>query len=54
LEDLPAREREVWSLHCLDGLVPEQIAEQLGIERNNVDQILHRGRKKLQEQLSGD
>ena len=53
LNELPGREGEVWRLHLLDGLSPDQIAEQLRIERNNVDQALHRGRQKLRERLAG-
>jgi len=51
LAELPPRERAVWSLHCGEGLGPEQIAERLQIERNNVDQALHRGRTKLSTKL---
>jgi RNA polymerase sigma factor (sigma-70 family) len=52
LAELPPREQEVWTLFIEEGLSPEQIAAQLAITRNNVDQILHRGRKKLQELLA--
>lgn len=48
LAQLPSREREVWRLF-MDGLAHDQIAETLHIERNNVDQALHRGRVKLRE-----
>lgn len=51
-EDLPSREREVWTLHCVEGLSPEQIADRLDIERNAVDQALHRGRTKLKDKLA--
>jgi RNA polymerase sigma-70 factor (ECF subfamily) len=53
LEELPAREREVWELLVREGLGHEQIAVRLGIERNNVDQALARGRRKLREKLAG-
>jgi DNA-directed RNA polymerase specialized sigma24 family protein len=52
LDELPPREREVWELHCLGGLGPEQIAERLAVTRNNVDQALHRGRQKLRDRLA--
>ena len=48
LAELPPREQEVWTL-WIDGLSPDQIAAELGITRNNVDQALHRGRLKLKE-----
>lgn len=48
LAELAGREQEVWEL-WMDGLAPDQIAERLGITRNNVDQALHRGRVKLRE-----
>lgn len=51
LDELPPREREVWTL-TIDGLSPDQIAERLHITRNNVDQALHRGRQKLRELLA--
>ena len=53
LEELPAREQEVLRLYAVAGLGPQQIADQLGTTRNNVDQILHRGREKLKEKLAG-
>ena len=48
LAELPPREQEVWTL-WMDSLSPDQIAAELGITRNNVDQALHRGRLKLKE-----
>ena len=39
-------------LRYLDGLEIEQIAERLGLTRNAVDQALHRGHKKLREDLA--
>jgi RNA polymerase sigma factor (sigma-70 family) len=51
LAQLPQREREVWELF-MDGLGHDQIAAELGIARNNVDQALHRGRVKLKEMLA--
>lgn len=50
IDGLPPREQEVWRLH-MEGLSPDQTAERLGTTRNNVDQALHRGRKRLQEML---
>jgi DNA-directed RNA polymerase specialized sigma24 family protein len=52
LADLPPREREVWKLLIDEGLSPDQVAERLGVTRNNVDQALHRGRVKLREKLA--
>lgn len=51
LAGLPPREQEVWRLYT-EGLSPDQIAERLGVTRNNVDQALHRGRKRLRELLA--
>lgn len=42
-------EREVFELRYLQALDHEEIAARLGIERNNVDQRLFRGHKKLKE-----
>ena len=52
LAALAPREREVWEL-SMEGLSPDQVAYRLGITRNNVDQALHRGRRKLQEIMRG-
>ena len=49
--DLPDRQREVLELRYLRGLSPEQIASELGIKRNAVDQALHNGHRKLEEKL---
>lgn len=48
---LPPRERDVVDLRWRRGLEPLQIAERLGIERNAVDQALHRAHRKLREKL---
>jgi RNA polymerase sigma factor (sigma-70 family) len=53
LADLPPRDREVLDLLYREGLSPTQIAEQLGISRNAVDQALFRGRKRVVEKLAG-
>lgn len=47
--DLPERVRQVLTLRWIDGLTPEQIARRLGIERNAVDQAIHRGYGALRE-----
>jgi len=52
-EQLPEGTRRVLELRYLQGLEPTQIAEQLGIRRNAVDQALHRGHGKLREALVG-
>ena len=56
LEDLiaglPDQTRSVMKLRYLRGLEHEQIAEELGITRNNVDQRLHQGHKALRETLA--
>jgi RNA polymerase sigma factor (sigma-70 family) len=50
---LPERAREVLRLRYIEGLEIEEIAERLAIERNAVDQALHRGHRKLREQTGG-
>jgi RNA polymerase sigma factor (sigma-70 family) len=51
LSDLPPREKEVASLRLVGSLSPPEIAERLGITRNNVDQAWHRAKRKLGERL---
>lgn len=50
---LPERVREVLRLRYIEGLDIDQIAARLGIERNAVDQALHRGHRTLREQSGG-
>jgi len=52
LEGLEGRTHEVMVLRYLDRLEIDQIAERLGIDRNAVDQALHRGHAKLRETLA--
>jgi RNA polymerase sigma-70 factor (ECF subfamily) len=52
LAGLPRRQHECWALRLV-GLEPEQIAAEIGMTRNAVDQALHNGRKKLREALTG-
>jgi RNA polymerase sigma factor (sigma-70 family) len=47
VDGLPARERQVAILRWLRGLEIEDIARELGLERNAVDQALYRARQKL-------
>ena len=47
LDGLPQREREVAVLCWLRGLEIGDVARQLGIDRNAVDQALHRARRRL-------
>ena len=51
LAELRGREHKVWTLF-MEGMSPEQIAERLDTTRNNVDQALHHGRKRLKELLA--
>jgi RNA polymerase sigma factor (sigma-70 family) len=51
LAPLPRRAREVATLRYVVGLTHAQIAKQLGIRRNNVDQALLRAHDKLRELL---
>ena len=52
IADLPDRDREVLDLLHREGLSPAQVAEQLGITRNAVDQAAHRGHRKVAEKLA--
>lgn len=51
--ELPERTRAVCELVFVGGLAPEAAAAELGMERNAVDQALHRGRKRLRELVDG-
>jgi RNA polymerase sigma factor (sigma-70 family) len=51
--DLPLRSRQVLDLRWRQGLEIDEIAEQLGMERNAVDQALWRGMNALRKLLSG-
>lgn len=50
-DGLPERQRQVCELRYLQLLDHDEIAARLGIERNNVDQALHRGHARLREVL---
>jgi RNA polymerase sigma factor (sigma-70 family) len=50
--DLPERARRVLELFYIVGLEHDEIADQLGITRNNVDQALYRGHTRLRQTLS--
>lgn len=51
LESLDGREREVLELRYWHGMEHDQIAQELQITRNNVDQILYRGHRAIRESL---
>jgi RNA polymerase sigma factor (sigma-70 family) len=53
IADLPPRQREVLDLTYRGRLLPQQIADRLGMTRNAVDQALHNGHRKLAEKLRG-
>lgn len=52
LAGLAPREHEVAVLRIRHDLAPEQIAAELGITRNNVDQAWNRAKRKLVERLA--
>ena len=54
VDGLPDAERAACTLVYLEGLSPEQAAERLGTTRNNVDQRLFHGRKRLRELIGHD
>ncbi len=49
--DLPEGARRVLDLRYHEGLEIDEIAERLGMERNAIDQALHRGHAKLRERI---
>ena len=49
---ISARQAEVFSLHCLEGLTYEEIAGQLGVSVAAVGVHLHRARERLRELVS--
>ncbi len=51
---LPLRYREPLALQVIGGYTGDEIAELLGIRRNNVDQRLYRARRILRDRLSGE
>lgn len=53
IAELPAGQRIVAELIHLDGRSHQQVAQQLGITRNAVDQRLHNSHKLLAEKLGG-
>jgi len=53
LDQLRAREREVIERLYFRELTPQETAEELGIQRNYVDVIAHRARKKLKLCMQG-
>ena len=52
IADLPPGDRRVLDKLHRDGLSPAQVAEQLGMTRNAVDQAAHRGHRKVAEKLA--
>lgn len=53
LDRLARRDREVFELAVYGGLSPTEIGERLGIDRNSVDQAMHRARKALRTLIDG-
>jgi len=52
LAALPVRQRLVVTLHDVEGLATEEVAEVLDLTTNNVRVLLHRGRARLQAALT--
>lgn len=48
---LPARQAEVFCLHCLEGFSYQEVAEQMAITVDAVGVLLHRARNRLRELL---
>lgn len=49
---LEARQRDVMALHCLAGYDISEVAEMLGISQSTARVHLHRGRRRLREELA--
>jgi RNA polymerase sigma-70 factor (ECF subfamily) len=54
IERLPARDREVIVLHCLEGMGTNDAAAVLGISNNAVQVRLHRARQRLRRELGDE
>jgi RNA polymerase sigma-70 factor (ECF subfamily) len=52
LARIPARQAEVFCLHCLEGWSYQEIARQLGVSTDAVGVLLHRARQRLRELLA--
>lgn len=53
MDQLPSRQREIFQLHLTE-LKPQQIAAELGIDKNTVYVQLHHARKKLRALLRSE
>ncbi len=53
LAQLAPRDREVFELAVYGGLTPAEIASRVGIDRNAVDQAMHRARRTLRTLIDG-
>ena len=51
VSQLDGNDGECSPVRYRDGLEPDEIAAELGMQRNAVDQALHRGRAKIRELL---
>lgn len=51
LDKMPAKQREVYRLHKIDGYSYKEIAEQLGISHNTINSYITRGNQYIKSQL---
>lgn len=51
LEKMPAKQREVYRLHKIDGYSYKEISEQLGISHNTINSYITRGNQYIKSQL---
>lgn len=51
LEKLTPRQKEVFTLHKIEGLSYKEISAQLGISPNTINQLIQQANKQLKEQL---
>lgn len=54
LKKLSDRDQEVLALKFGSGLSSQEIADQMGVTRQRIDQLLHRGVRKVIEELGGE
>lgn len=54
LRSLPERDQEILMLKYGSGLSSQDIADQMGVTRQRIDQLLHRGVRKMVDLLGGE
>jgi RNA polymerase sigma-70 factor (ECF subfamily) len=52
IDGMPAKQREVFTLHYHDNLTPEEIAQRLGLTYDNVRKHIYNGKKQLRDMFA--